>query len=126
MVIKGALRNMEYEVYPLTELRGSAFDEAVVGLASFFAVNAMEKAGVVKKMDVEEGKDVYEKEPTLLLLTAMRVLPKLAFYYAVDKWRLAALQEPSENLGETWENIRYGLRKKSMIQTPLLLLFFLC
>lgn len=98
---------MEYDVYPLPELRGSAFDEAVVGLASFFAVNAMDRTGVVKRMDVDdEDKDVYQKEETLLLLTALRVLPKLAFYFAADKWRLTELEAPSGNLGESWENVR--------------------
>lgn len=97
---------MEYAVFPLTELRGRVFDEAVVGLGAFFAVNAMDRVGVVKEMD-EEG-HVYQKEETLLLLTALRVLPKLAFYYAADKWRLAALEMDGGELEERWEGVRWG------------------
>lgn len=107
IVMKAILRDMEYDVFPLTELRSSAFDEAIVGLSAFFAINAMDKVGVVREIDVEQEKEMYQKDKTLLLLTALRVLPKLAFYYAADKWRLSALESDSKSLEESWENIRY-------------------
>lgn len=95
---------MEFDEYPLSELRGSIFDEAVVGLGSFLAINAMDRVGVVKLRDDDVG-DAYQKQVTLLLLTALRVLPKLAFYYAADTWRL------DENLGKNWGSYRWGRNK---------------
>lgn len=100
---------MEYDVCPLKELRGSSFDEAVVGLGAFLAINAMDKVGVVPECDiVQDGEvDIYQRKETLLLLTALRILPKLAFYFTADKWRLTELELMTyENLGESWENTR--------------------
>lgn len=106
---------MDYEVYPLSDLRGSAFDEAVAGLGPYFAVNAMGRTGVARKRDVTG-----EEEQTLRLLTALRVLPKLAFHFAADKWRLAELEEPSGDVGGSWEGIRWvEIRAGHKIGNPL-------
>lgn len=104
--MRALLRSLDYKQYPLPELRNSVFDEAVQGLGSFFAVNAMERLGIVEKREVEAESDVYQKRETLLLLTALRVLPKLAFYYTADKWRLDELEVASEDVGQSWEVAR--------------------
>lgn len=111
---KATLKNTEYELCPLTELRSSTFDEALVNFGSYFAINAMDKMGVVKGKKVKEDElnvnedDIYQRDDTLLLLTALRVLPKLAFYFTVDKWRLEGLDRELEieDLGERWEALR--------------------
>lgn len=97
----------DYDEIPLAELRGRVFDEAVVGLGAFFAINAMDSMEIVKGINEEEDV-VYQKEQTLLLLTALRVLPRLAFYYAADRWRLEALEVDGGGLGRSWESVRWG------------------
>jgi len=45
-----------------------------------------------------------------LMLTALNVLPRLAYYYAADLWRLNAIQEnitDPANLVSSWWKYRY-------------------
>lgn len=98
-----ALINQDYSWYAFRDFRYSIFDEGVKSLATVFATENFQQ---------EDNKDdVYERKMKNLLLVALRVFPKLAFYLAADSWRLNELQQSSENLGETWENTRREFQK---------------
>lgn len=84
--------------------RYSALDEAVVQLGSILAVENLPYHGILGGNLDESAK------MTKLLLVALRVLPKLAYYMAAEKWRLEEMENSSGDLVESWWNKRYFLK----------------
>ncbi|KAF5305474.1 hypothetical protein FQA39_LY01565 [Lamprigera yunnana] len=92
--INVALRNRDYTAVPRGEMRYSAVDEALRGLGSLIAFHKLPTYKFVSEASWSEE--------TALLLTALRVLPKLPYYLLSDIWRLEELQSPRENFTDTW------------------------
>ncbi|KAJ8928085.1 hypothetical protein NQ314_019383, partial [Rhamnusium bicolor] len=97
-----ALRNQDYNSLMRQSLRYSSIDNGIITLGSLLAIENLEHHGIVNKdvLNVTSIDDSWEM--TKLLLTALRVIPKLPYYLAADEWRLTELENPSENLAATW------------------------
>jgi len=55
-------------------------------------------------------KDNEQRRIASLMITALNVLPRLAYYYSADLWRLNAIQEnitDPEDLVASWWKYRY-------------------
>ncbi|EFA05125.1 angiotensin-converting enzyme 2 [Tribolium castaneum] len=101
-----ALRSVNYVDLARLKLRYSAIDDAIVGLGSIFAIKNLRVKGV---WDYELFQN-NDNEMSELLLIALRVLPKLPYYLAADKWRLEVLQNGGGAMTATWWNLRKELQ----------------
>jgi hypothetical protein len=107
VAIDVALRNSDYLNLPLSNLRYSVVDDAVAGLGSVLAIKNMRYKGVWdKSLFPQNGTDADPNKMTQLLLIALRVLPKLPYYLAADKWRLHLLENGFDNMNEEWWRFR--------------------
>ncbi|XP_018332403.1 angiotensin-converting enzyme-related protein [Agrilus planipennis] len=99
-----ALNNMDYDSLPRRNLRYSAADEALIGLSSILAVNNLPLYGILEPDALKVKDENYNQRMTALLLTALQVLPRLAYYVAAEKWRTELIQNQNGlvNLGEEW------------------------
>lgn len=105
--INVALRSVNYVDLPRLKLRNSGLDDAIVGLGSILAMKNMKMEGVWdSELFKRDEKNFNENEMTELLLVALRVLPKMAFYMTADKWRLEVLQNGGDNMVASWWNMR--------------------
>lgn len=107
-MLKILLRNVDYASLPHRSLRFSAIDEALESLGSIMAVNNLPHYGILQEDAFKvEDKATYNDRMSALLLIALRILPKLPYYLAVDTWRLEELEFPSLNITQSWWNTRY-------------------
>jgi hypothetical protein len=107
VAIDVALRNSDYLNLPLSNLRYSVVDDAVAGLGSVLAIKNMRYKGVWDtSLFPQNGTDADANKMTQLLLIALRVLPKLPYYLAADKWRLHLLENGFDNMNEEWWRFR--------------------
>jgi hypothetical protein len=107
VAIDVALRNSDYLNLPLSNLRYSVVDDAVAGLGSVLAIKNMRYKGVWDtSLFPQNGTDADPNKMTQLLLIALRVLPKLPYYLAADKWRLHLLENGFDNMNEEWWRFR--------------------
>lgn len=51
-----------------------------------------------------ENKD--DQKVMKMMMVALRIFPKLAYYLTADTWRIQELQNRTKHFGESWENIR--------------------
>ncbi|XP_044253409.1 angiotensin-converting enzyme-like isoform X2 [Tribolium madens] len=100
--IELALRNVNYVDLARLKLRYSAIDDAIVGLGSIFAIKNL-RVQDVWNYEIFKNND---NKMTELLLIALRVLPKLPYYLAADKWRLDVLQNGGSDISASWWNLR--------------------
>lgn len=104
--IKVALNNHDYEAILRLKLRYSAFDEAVVSLGTIFAIDNLPRNGLLPEDTFklnENGES--NNQLTALLLLALRIFPKLAYYIGADTWRLDELEIPG-NFTASWWDVR--------------------
>lgn len=86
----------------------TVLEEAMSELFSILAASPawLRQMGLI---DNSIGKE--EAKITSLAITALDVLPRLAYYYSADKWRLDALESNESDakvlLTDWWKN-RYG------------------
>ncbi|XP_017781053.1 PREDICTED: angiotensin-converting enzyme-like [Nicrophorus vespilloides] len=83
---------------PLRNLRYSSAEETLVSLSSLLSMQNLPSDGLLDDKYFE--KEINRK--TALLLTALKVLPALAYYRAADVWRLEELQSPSGDIQDSW------------------------
>ncbi|GLV43739.1 Multidrug-Resistance like Protein 1 [Carabus blaptoides fortunei] len=101
-MVRAALYNLDYSTATYSAFRVSALDEALASLSSILAVKNLPLVGIVPE-DIffnDNGKN--EIEMTALLLTALRVLPRLPYYLLADTWRLQQLENPAVNMSASW------------------------
>lgn len=104
--IKIALNNQDYESILRLKLRYSAFDEAVTNLGTIFAIENLPRNGFLPEDTFKSDENGESKNRlSALLLVALRVFPKLAYYIGTDTWRLDELEIPG-NFTATWWDVR--------------------
>lgn len=104
--INVGLRNQDYYSLPRREIRFSAVDEALQNLGAIIAINNLPLYDFIPKNAFSDETDTYNRKNTALLLTALRVLPKLPYYLLADSWRLDELEFSYGNFTETWWQYR--------------------
>lgn len=110
--IEITLQNTNYVILPRLKRRYSAIDEAVKSLGSILAIENLPHYDILPKKVFQSKTDdeINPQVMTKLLLTALRVLPKLPFHLAADKWRLELLSQMNEEnpkkINELWWKIR--------------------
>lgn len=121
--INVALRNQDYASLPRRDTRFSAVDEALQGIGSLIAINNLPVYEFIPQTAFKEEKDTYDRKNTALLLTALRVLPKLPYYLLADTWRLEELDFSYGNFTEKWwqkRNEMQGVRGNTNLETDFL------
>ncbi|RZC32885.1 angiotensin-converting enzyme, partial [Asbolus verrucosus] len=101
-----ALRNIDYLSLSRLNLRYQVIDEAIKSLGSVLAIVNMRHNGILNKQLFSLNDENDPNKMTELLLTALRVLPKLPFYLAADEWRLHLLENGLNNIDSTWWQFR--------------------
>lgn len=106
VVIEAGVKGIEYRSLPRRELRKSFLDEAIINLGSIIAIQNVPNYGFTPECDYISLGNFTEHRLAARLLLALRVLPKIAYYLAADFWRLDELQNPSENIEQSWWEYR--------------------
>lgn len=106
VAIDVALRNMDYLNLARSDLRYCVVDEAVKGLGSVLGVKNLRNKVWGRSLFEKHDSDLQNNDMTELLLIALRVLPKLPFYLAADKWRLQLLENGFSDMEKQWWNFR--------------------
>lgn len=101
--LKVALNNIDYDGLTRHKLRFSGIDSAVETLGSIIAVDSLSYHGILEQ-DAFEGNN--SASMTKLLLTAVRVMPRLVYYLMADKWRLGEIKPTDENVMERYWKFR--------------------
>lgn len=104
-VTHASLNAVDYSSF-YSKLRVSVIEEAIVQLSTILAVKNMPMNGIIPEEVIMASEEEHHTEMTALLLTALRVIPRLPFYFLADEWRLKELNEPSEDLVKSWWEFR--------------------
>lgn len=97
----------------------SAIYEAVTGLSALLASSPwyLQQLGLLSSKQNQDGSAEYS-EASLLLLVALRTLPKLPYYLAADLWRLEALSSNLTNITELSSSWRRHRKNMQLISVP--------
>ncbi|XP_022919696.1 angiotensin-converting enzyme-like [Onthophagus taurus] len=96
------LKNVDYTSLPYREIKSSFVEEGIKSLASTIAIHNMPYDDFTEQNAFSTHLNATENLFTAKLLVALRVLPKLAYYYTADTWRINEIQYPSENVVKSW------------------------
>ncbi|KRT83950.1 Peptidase, partial [Oryctes borbonicus] len=102
VVLEAGLKGVDYQAVPRRELRQSILEEAIVSLGPIIAVQNLPSYGFTPECDYVDLQNATEHALAARLLLALRILPKLAYYLAADVWRLEELQNPSQDMVQSW------------------------
>ncbi|KAL1506258.1 hypothetical protein ABEB36_005653 [Hypothenemus hampei] len=100
--LKIALNNLDYTSLPRYNLRYCAIDDAMEKLGSILAIEGLKSHGITTTTNPENE----TTQMTKLLLTALRVMPKLAYSFMADKWRMEILEQNITNIAGSWWSFR--------------------
>lgn len=77
------------------------------GLSTLFGILSASPAWLNRTHLMDSTKDNEQRMIVSLMITALSILPRLAYYYSVDLWRLNAIQknitDPTDLIASWWE-----------------------
>ena len=104
--IDSKLTNRNYTSKLLeNKLKIFVLNEALKGFSAFVSVE-----NLLVEPVLFSHVDNYNREMTKRLILALRFLPKFAYYYFVDDWRLALLSNETKfrnDFNEYWHDLRF-------------------
>lgn len=102
---RAVLDQMDYSTSIYHKFRYSVIDEAISQLSSILAMKTLPMNGLLPEA-VIMNEEKNHNQMTALLITALRIFPKLSYYFLADEFRLKEIENPSDNIVEKWWEYR--------------------